>query len=1256
MKKIILFLALITISLVSKAQFKSLQDISQSLRPTILSVGDINNDNQQDLIVEQSGKLIWMENQAGIFTNHTIIIQDSFPTYEGHILAIETGDFDNNGFMDIIYSDGDGSGIVSHNHLTILYNQNGSAFTKVVLDSISPKTIEIADIDSDGDLDVITSYVNVMYINDGSANFSKINFFKFGPNYITGRNRIVNLDGDSLLDLIVLERYPYTGGYEGFIVYLDVAINQMGYQVGNIGSITSFAVKDINNDSKSDIVFVQNYKLCSLKNIDSLNWASMDTLHQFPINTTMPANNLWIEDFRNDGVNEIIYFQGKLKQLIFNGSTYDEFELDSTLNYSDLYPNFVDMNGDGFLDIISVGGTKVYGITYQGYDKNHISILESLPGNIFNRNIVYNTDADVPSAVISVDMDNDGDKDISVTLLDKQVYFENLGLNNFSSNQIELFNGQFTDVFASDFNADNYIDFIARNQAPDSLNVIYFENIGNNTFNKTIIAFQDTLQSFTLHYVDYDTDGDIDICMSSGYNFYMIPNLGGGIFGNKFLIHNRAALYFDIKFADFTGNGYPDLIYTYGYISDRKVAYVPNNAGTFGNEIILPTLLYGNSTQNLKINAIKDYDNDGDLDLFVNDYDEVLWILNDIGYPSINIDTINDINIEVALDIDNDSDLDYIFQDPSSPYYRLTINENGIYNNIPLTQNELFSSPLRKLYFGDFNNTLKDLVSYGSYDFVGFMTNKTNQIGKAEGYSFYDQNQNKLIDSNEIGLPWVQTTIAPQSLYSFSDSNGYFSFLLDSGVYQLNINNNSLWNLTTDSSSYNLNFGTTLNYDSLNFGFYPDTIQTTIESELTGAFPRCNDTVNYWLNIRNKGTTTPNGIVHLQLDDSISYVSSVIAPDSIIGQNIYWHFDSLFFYAEENFNLQAQMPPFTSMGDTLISILTVHEIDGSNNIVYTNTDTLNQVSVCAYDPNDKTVLPKGIGSQGFIANNQVLEYLIRFQNTGNDTSLTIMVRDQLDDNLDWGSLKPLASSHPMQVWIEQDGEAVFKFNNIMLPDSNVDFLGSQGFVKFSINQNPNLSPNTPISNIGHIYFDYNPAVITNTVLNTIYDCNIAPINITNSTICFGEQIEASCPEGGINNYTWNINSFYTSSVDTLNWVADTVGTFNLTLTTSNTICLKDTIISITVQLCTGIDNISNDFGILIYPNPNTGLFTIEKPKGLNKDIGVKLLDITSKLIIDKVIPIGQQKIDIDITKYSKGIYYLQLIIDKETFVKQVLKN
>jgi PKD repeat protein len=118
-----------------------------------------------------------------------------------------------------------------------------------------------------------------------------------------------------------------------------------------------------------------------------------------------------------------------------------------------------------------------------------------------------------------------------------------------------------------------------------------------------------------------------------------------------------------------------------------------------------------------------------------------------------------------------------------------------------------------------------------------------------------------------------------------------------------------------------------------------------------------------------------------------------------------------------------------------------------------------------------------------------------------------------------------------------------------------------------------------------------------------------------------------------------------------------IGTHDIIYTyTDGNSCINSDTTIITVDICIGIDNINSDSGIIIYPNPSTGQFTIEKPNDLNKEVQVKLLDATSKLILEKIIPIGDQKVEMDIRNYSKGIYYLQLIVDDEIFIKQLLKN
>jgi hypothetical protein len=55
----------------------------------------------------------------------------------------------------------------------------------------------------------------------------------------------------------------------------------------------------------------------------------------------------------------------------------------------------------------------------------------------------------------------------------------------------------------------------------------------------------------------------------------------------------------------------------------------------------------------------------------------------------------------------------------------------------------------------------------------------------------------------------------------------------------------------------------------------------------------------------------------------------------------------------------------------------------------------------------------------------------------------------------------------------------------MLPDSGANVAASQGFVSYKVKPRYGLAEGTQIKNTGYIYFDYNPAVVTNTTLNTI---------------------------------------------------------------------------------------------------------------------------------------------------------------------------
>ena len=141
----------------------------------------------------------------------------------------------------------------------------------------------------------------------------------------------------------------------------------------------------------------------------------------------------------------------------------------------------------------------------------------------------------------------------------------------------------------------------------------------------------------------------------------------------------------------------------------------------------------------------------------------------------------------------------------------------------------------------------------------------------------------------------------------------------------------------------------------------------------------------------------------------------------------------------------------------------------------------------AYDPNDKTGFPIGVGTEHNILPNQQLQYMIRFQNTGTDTAFTIVVRDTLDTDLNIFSVVPGVSSHNYTFRMYGPRVLEWTFTNIMLPDSFVNEPLSHGFLTYRVDQQSNLPNGTTILNDADIYFDFNDPVITNQTLHTTND-------------------------------------------------------------------------------------------------------------------------------------------------------------------------
>jgi uncharacterized repeat protein (TIGR01451 family) len=351
------------------------------------------------------------------------------------------------------------------------------------------------------------------------------------------------------------------------------------------------------------------------------------------------------------------------------------------------------------------------------------------------------------------------------------------------------------------------------------------------------------------------------------------------------------------------------------------------------------------------------------------------------------------------------------------------------------------------------------------------------------GTVYNDSNQNNIFDAGETAVGNQMIRIDPPLQYTTSNNNGKFYFTRPAGNYTLSLIPDPYWNL---SGSNPLSFaipGNTVT-DTLNFGIYP--AQDIFDAAIycSGNSPRIASTAVYWLNYKNKGTVPLSGSFSMTYDPVLLFQTSDAVPDQHTGNTLTWNYTALQPGENHMIFLTFDVPSDVNLiGDSIFAYCQISTSPGDM-FMADNADTLMQVITGAYDPNDKTAHPAGLTNQGFILHNQEIQYTIRFQNTGNDTAYQVVIKDTLNLNMDIESFTLLASSHNVTYSITGTNIITFAFSNIMLPDSFINPAASQGFVRYSVMPEPGLADYTVVTNTAAIYFDFNPPILTNTVVNT----------------------------------------------------------------------------------------------------------------------------------------------------------------------------
>jgi hypothetical protein len=370
-----------------------------------------------------------------------------------------------------------------------------------------------------------------------------------------------------------------------------------------------------------------------------------------------------------------------------------------------------------------------------------------------------------------------------------------------------------------------------------------------------------------------------------------------------------------------------------------------------------------------------------------------------------------------------------------------------------------------------------------------------------KGNLFLDENSNGVKDATEKVFNNALIKIKKQDVEVIASSpyNGAFVIPVDTGNYVTTVQLNSPY-YTVVPSSRNSSFNSYLNTDSFSFAVQPIANYQDLIVHLIPVSPaRPGFKAQYVLNYKNIGTTTiANGSVKLIKDNRTAYSFSLPLPSSIVADTITWNYTNLkpLDSIAIGIELQLAAPPTLNNNDTLKYTAVVLPVTGDLTPA-DDSSSLKQLVQGSYDPNDKQESFAGRMPLKKIQDGAYINYIIRFQNTGNDTAFTVRLMDTLESKLDWSSFQMIGSSHRYSLTIKEGNKLQWVFNDIKLPDSTTNLIRSVGFVAFRIKPKNTVATNDVIKNKASIYFDYNLPIVTNS----------ADITITNEIITAVREIQ-----------------------------------------------------------------------------------------------------------------------------------------------------
>jgi len=527
--------------------FSAEQEINTNVEgPSSVIVEDIDNDGDLDIVATRgnTNTIVWYENEDGLGSFGS---EKQISLVEFIAFSIHTADFDGDGDKDLI------AAFYGEDIIAWYENEDGlgnfGPIQYIIDDAQSAYSVYSGDMDGDGDIDALSSSLSdgsiAWYENlDGLGDFGDrmlVNNSSYIPQAVT----TMDVDEDGDLDIL------YSSNGHNIIGWFE-----------NIDGHGTF-------DGRKKILTTKQYHAAFLNVVDLDNDGDLDILSA---SSEEDAIIVWLENLGGGNFSDI--------QVV----TSDASSANSVFAQ--------DLDNDGDLDVMSTH-----------YFEDIVSWYENIDGQgTFGVRQILSDQVNGAISVTSADYDGDGDADIvSGSRLDDRIdFFENTdGAGNFGPAQmITDFAFSVSAIISEDIDNDGDIDLIfSRGNG-----VAWLENEdGQGDFSPTKTIDASMNWAWSVRAVDMDNDGDLDVIAGDrlGNTVRWFENLDGlGDFGPSHIVQSDLIGVYSVNFGDIDGDGDQDIVSASR--NDSKIAWHQN--------ILTSNRISGNLSLDLDVNGCTDSD------------------------------------------------------------------------------------------------------------------------------------------------------------------------------------------------------------------------------------------------------------------------------------------------------------------------------------------------------------------------------------------------------------------------------------------------------------------------------------------------------------------------------------------------------------------------------------------------------------------------------------------------------------------------